>query len=845
MRDDATSYVTLQLPRAPETGLDGYARPCVLPFNGNSAVSAFPISEIDDLRIEQGLVIKDLLHVMLGHEGSYIRYSDRYNPNDRQQLIQGPDFRIAKHMDISFKGIAKKLVKIGKHYCGVNAFIQLYDEPAYGKVIQRLCHEITKFLYDFHFSIEQLELRFNTDPSFTVNILETSLEQTVAPRLSLLYELVIALDQEDRSREIVRTNPNHHNFSNFIQNIQNDLKQSGDVNMSAETSSLNRCKGGVALNILHAQINQRNGDPASFSFLSTLYNSIAAEYVVMLNKWLCNGDLDDQFEEFFIRESSVPNIIDPNSEKYWDELYMIRIDGLIHQFSRNDFQTKLLLTGKYLNIFKAYTHINDVLALGERTDPIVNLHAQDLEVKIERYFDRANQLVLKLIFEGMNLTQLVARFQKHLLLNDAFVINSFISKTFNDLRRNKYGISTTRLISSYAESLKASLHGNDPVWNGEGDSDDILNDQTISIDSTSFFDLAFEILNVQSFDAQNALQSGNASAAFKSLINRTVGVEHMTSSASENTQYKSKSIQEYVISGINLDATIPFPINLVFTQNFVFEYQMMFKMQALLAYATQQLNVTWNEINCSTVWRFQGYNRNVTKWLLRCRVLHKRMKDFLVQFQLYVNYDVVNASYDDLIGYLQGIASSVSAKKLVEYEPREITPANQFSDSSMFSYFSTNPNSIFDEKIKLQQRDIDKAALRMDEVVGRIGTFLNVVLRDSLLTNQDLILVLKNIIFIIIEYNEQLVKFKKHIIMLHPLLFEQYSNDYPTKFDGARMSKADIAKRFDTLNEIVTDYYQRFNDSLSEFIYSARAIGDVENQKLLVLVETLEKCFPS
>lgn len=835
MRDDTPAAVTLQVPRG-EIGLEGLARSCVAPHNIANAVAAFPISEIDDLRIEQALVIKDLLFVMLGHEGSYIRYSDRYSPSDSRQLVVGPDFRIAKHMDISLKGIAKKLVKIGKHYCGVNAFIQLYDEPAYGKVMQRLCYEISRFLYDFHSTIEQLERQFNTDPSFTISIFENALDQTVVPRLSLLYDLVVALDQDDRSRELVRANPSHHNFSNFIENIQRDLRQTGDVNMAAETTSLSRCRGGVALNILHTQINQRNGDPQAFDFLTSIYNAIAADYVTMLNKWLRDGEVDDQFDEFFIKENNVPSVIDMNSEKYWDDLYMIRIDGLVHQFSRNDIQAKLLATGKYLNVFKQCTNINDFLGFGEHIEPIVNLHAQDLELKVERYFDRANRFMLKLLFEGMDVGQLVTGFQQAYLIDDAFTTNSFIGRTFNDLRRNKYGISTTRLTSCYREIINAG-------WNGE--ENPLSFSQNISVDSTNFFDLANEILNVQSFDAQNALQSGNATAAFKSLINRTVEAGNVSSSASDNTQYNSKSIDEYTISGINLECGLPFPLNLIFTQNFVFEYQMMFKLQMLLAYLTQQINVTWTEINCSTVWKFPGYERKVSKWLLRCRVLHKRMKDFVNQFQLYVDYDVVQPSYEELAMYLLNVTSSLEAVKLIEQRSSGGEPGHPLSDTSMYNYYNDKSHDIFEEKIKLQQSDSDTSALRMEEVTARMGSYLNGILRDSFLTNRDLITVLKSILYIIIQYNEQLVKFKKHIIMLHPVLFEQYSNDYPSKFDGARMGQQDIDDRFETLDEIVTDYYQRFNDTLSQFIYSAKAVGELENQRLLVLVERLDQCFPS
>lgn len=828
MRDEESSFVTLQLPHAGDAGLQAYARSCVLPHKLPSAVPAFPISEIDDLRIEQALVIKDLLLVMLGHEGAYIRYLDRYNASDSRQVILGPDFRIAKHMDISLKGIAKKLVKIGKQYCGLSAFVEFYDEPAYGKVVQRLCHEISRFLYEYHTTIEQLELLFNSDPSFTISILENKLDHTVAPRMGLFYNLIVALDLDDRTREVVRVNPSHHNFSNFIENIQRDLKQSGDVNMAAETSSMNRCKGGVALNILYSQIADHTGNHQAFNFLTTIYNLISIDYVAMLNKWLGDGIVDDQFDEFLIKENAVSSIFDANSEKYWDELYTIRIDGLVHQCSFNETQAKLLATGKYLNVFKACANINDFLGFDEGMEPIASLHPQELEVKLARYFDRANRLMLKLLFDGMEVTNLVSTLQQTYLVNNSFHLDSFVAKSFNELRKNKHGISTSRLAASYKD-ISAGR-------NGQHNSFDLY---SVSVETTGFFDLANEILNVKSFDAHNALASDNATAAFKALIDRTADAGNISSAGSEQ-QYDSKGIEEYTVMALNLDTSMPFPLNLIFTQNFVFEYQMMFKLQALLAFTTQQMNVTWNEINCSTVWKFPGYDSRIIKWLLRCRVLQKRMKDFLSQFQRYIDYDVVEPLYLELSSYICQVNNSIQKLSLVDRsDPKELTPV---ADSSMHFFDS---NSIFEEKNRLQQHENTKADLRVEEVRAQVASYLNGVLRDSFLTHSDLITVLKNIVLIIIQYNEQLVKFKKHIIMLDSRLFEEYSHEYPAKFDGARMGEHDIEERFNTLNDIVTDYYLRFNMNLSEFIYSAKAVGEMENARLLILVERLELCFPS
>lgn len=85
-------------------------------------VRSYPLSDLQDLNVQQGLIIKDLLFSLLGFESFYIRYSEKYDETNVDCKIRGPDFKIAKHLDISLKSITKKLIKFGKFYSGLDGF---------------------------------------------------------------------------------------------------------------------------------------------------------------------------------------------------------------------------------------------------------------------------------------------------------------------------------------------------------------------------------------------------------------------------------------------------------------------------------------------------------------------------------------------------------------------------------------------------------------------------------------------------------------------------------------------------------------------------------------------------
>lgn len=802
----------------------------------SSRIKPHSLGNLDDLKVQQGLIIKDLLFSLVGFEGSYIRYSEKYDTKNIESIIRGPDFKIAKHLDISLKSIAKKLVRYGKFYSGLKSFLEIYNQAEFGQIVSKLCWFVSEFLSHYQAVIVNIETQFKFNPLFNLNILENILNQEVGNKLVHLYDIIIKI-HEDSTIRSSKINSNY--FQNFVESIQNDLIATGSIDMATDLNKFNVCKGGLVLNIIQERISAYNGDALSYSFLNDVFESVSESYVNQLNHWLINGEIDDPFEEFLVKKNnnlSNNYIIKVNLEKYWDELYMTKIDGLIIQFQSKDLQSKILSTGKFLNIFKNCTGLDNFDNLNDYLVPISSLNAQDLTLKINNFYDRSNKLITKLLFEGFHFMKIFNTFQCSYLSNDSFNICKFIDKSLNDLRRNKYLIPTTRVIKNYNDCFQ--LRSDDQV--------------KFSINSTNFYDLAKEIINIKSFDAEKAINSKNSS--FKQLLNKSLERYQINSDSAVEGNYDPDKIDEYSVFGVNLDFDLGFPLNLIITENYLFEYQLLFKFQVILKFVDGILDNSWKEINYSTVWKYEGFDNRVKKWILRCRILHKRMKDFMNEFQYYIYEEIIDCNYKEMTKQLTNIEAKYKAKsfstQMKEQSNSSIVEDGRFLHKNNAGSIYNN-NALFDVKINQhkQKNHVDNGNLGDNEadlinLIRSLGSYLNNILNDSLITNYELIESMKDIFDIVIQFNNYLSRLKKSLIMINGDLFEKFNQDYPGKFENKPIDNESINKRFENLDNLLNSYFEVFNYSITNFIVNLRKVNEVENQLIIVLIERLERCFP-
>lgn len=795
--------------------------------------------DISDTATQEALVVQDLLYVLIGYEGNYVRYSERYDATRVQDRIRGPDFKTAKHLNVALKTITKKLATYGKWYSGLENFVQIYDHPKLGRVNQRLCCEIRRFLKEY----QRLVLEFESHVKvalFSVTEMDNTIMQRCANTMAHLYEIANTIHMRTEERTESPT------FNSFLEFVKQDLEMNGSISSSTDTNKFTVCKGGVVLQLVTERINAYKGDSVAFNFLTQLFDAISTDYVALLNDWLLEGHVQDPFGEFFIKKNDLPtNIFYSNMEKYWSELYVIKLDGVPDQLSNKDIQQKILATGKYLNIFRQCSGTVSFQNLPEfahaSANPIESLFSPDLHLKIIHTYKLANKLFLRLLLEGYHFHSLIEGLHETFLLNRSFEIDKFLTAAFHDLSRDKHSVPTARIQRLYDQIVRKPL---DVPKNGDTDILDILPYcEGFSVDTNNFYELAEEIIAIESFDADKEMKDTDTVLnAIKRIVSQSLSRRQASLSESERTRslHDVDAIDQYTVASVNVDLNLPFPINLIVGDNFVFEYQLLFKLQMLLKYASMSTDRTWKEINFSTVWRYRGFHPAVQTSVGRCRALNANVKGFVNLLQSYFNFLIVEDNFKSLLSTLDKYA--LNASKL-------LSPMLSSGNDKNFIKSFFNGNDVFEAKINAMSHKqgpsahIEESFDDVQDMKNHVGTYLNNMLRDTMVTDEKLLLSLHNVLNVVIHINNYMSRLKKSLVLMDERQFAAFRRDMPERFADLEVNPELIGTRAASFKQIVDAYTETFEQAVSDMLFLLRSTGVSENHHLLAFATQLEASF--
>ena len=793
------------------------------------------LSQISNLNIQQALIIRELLFTLLGHEGHYIQYSKRYDPTSQISRIEGPDYKIAKNLDISLKVITKKLVKFGKFYSGLKSFIQVFDNNKFGKIVQKFCSEVRKFLSSYQQVLINVEHEFKFNKNFNLNMLDLLLHQEISNEMTHLYQIGIEISRITEERQKMSQAEIMGNFEPTT--LANTSMNGINSEPNLYYGKFDCCKGGLLLQVIQERMVYYKGDPTSLDFLTQLFDIVSSDYIGMLNQWLLEGVINDPFDEFMIREKRMPDsfmeIFQSKSEYYWNELFLIKIDGLLNQFQNSTIQSKILNTGKYLNIFKRCTGLHNFESLKEKLTTITNLAAPDLELKIDEFYHRANKMLMKLLFDGYNFPSVVNIFQRLFLFADSFQIDNFIDSTFSELKRGKLKISVSRLQKQYDDIFKEKIENKVGVRPSVYDV--LKKNQKLSVTSESLYKVVEELMekNLDYLISDNNLRGiFHRVASLRDDLRLTI--LSTADSATENVK------DEPTITSVDLTIPLPFPLNLVLNQQLSYQYEIMFKLLINIKFISKYNSSNWQEMNYSKIWTNSHFNSSVKKWILRCRVLHSRICSFIHELENYIVHDVIEHNFEEIKNLIHTTATNLATSELGSDINDE--GDNIFNGSLIRGTF--NNNSIFDSKVhKHRTTTYVEGISTVEQLIQKFLDYSSTLLNDSLLTREESLRQLRKMLDFIFHFNNYIVQVKKVLVLLNHELFNEYSKEFPTKFEKP-MDQELIDKRFANLSDTFLMQYEKFGENLVTFLATIKQVGERENQGLLELSNRLELCFP-
>jgi gamma-tubulin complex component 2 len=498
-----------------------------------------------DVRVQESLVIEDLLYCMLAIDGEYITRN-------------GNEFFVDPDMDSSLSVLVLRMLPVFRYYQHLEEFIEEHASFEYGKTYHAFCASLRGILQDYQLLVAQLEHQAHTDPDFSL--------QKMWFYISPSIETLGTIDQ-------------------LLTNIeQKELHQrKAELHLILQDSSK---VGGSLLTILSERMNLMGGSDKTRDVYSHLLKDSAKPYFEILREWVCEGYLDDQFGEFMIQEKSIPKerLLDDYNDTYWEQRYTLQHD-LVPKFLEK-YKEKILTTGKYLNVLRECQRNIQVLE-PEIVKPVTGIPAALkvvngdalLEV-IESAYSQSNESLLNLLRHELQLRNRLKTLKTFFLLSQSDYLTHFLDIAEDHLLCMVDQISLPKVMSLLELVLRtpSTTSSIDPFnvdvrieFSGM-----TLLEQLIKINSMVGIDMKKHIQNLKSskpFSIQDSLASST---------NIEVNLELLRG--------------DKPLTGVDcfmLNYTAPFPLSLVLNRKIMTKYQMLFRHVFQCKYLERHLSQVW------------------------------------------------------------------------------------------------------------------------------------------------------------------------------------------------------------------------------------------------------------
>uniref|UniRef100_A0A915IAS9 Gamma-tubulin complex component n=1 Tax=Romanomermis culicivorax TaxID=13658 RepID=A0A915IAS9_ROMCU len=249
------------------------------------------------LEFQEKLLISDLIFVLQGVEGEYIRISEK----DNKKLI----LSIEPSFDSALRTLVYRILPLAIDFDKVVNFCRNYGLYVKGLIIQAYCSSLKILIEEYLTLISQLEFQ----PSMSIQ------------KLYL-----------------------------YVQPVQKTMRLLAEF---CEQISKNKAHGGGVLSYLHKKCAEFSGDKSATDLCNFLLNYASRPYVKMLERWLYFGEIFDTYSEFMIRENIDPKKKLPSGAAFdeienWEYRYYVKVEMCPSNLT--SVADKILNCGKYLNI---------------------------------------------------------------------------------------------------------------------------------------------------------------------------------------------------------------------------------------------------------------------------------------------------------------------------------------------------------------------------------------------------------------------------------------------------------------------------------------------------------------
>ena len=419
-----------------------------------------PIAPLSSMSVQEqeSALINDLLYVLIGTEGKYIRMQpSRESPNKHTIGVE-------RGGDELVYTAATRIIKICPLYSTV---VHYAEDVNFGLVNEALAAPIRELVKEYLSLISNLQIRALRD-EMTLQSMWLSL-QTIFYRMEALKQI---LDQISRDS----------------------------------------CYGGHTLSVLHNRVVNFSTDPRTHEFCLKLMQAASEPYFEILEKWLYLGVIEDPYGEFFIDDtenkdsrnlfsSHIKSNIRANTNQknididtFWRKRFT-RDDSKVPDFLKLK-QEKIFDTGKYLSVVRQYG--KKAFRPLSYTSLSYCTESRIYDERIDEAYKFSSKELLDLLLVENKLIERLCSLKRYFLFSSGDFFVQFMDMADEELSKTKDDINMVRLESLLELALRTSSCNNDPH----------KDDVHIKMSDGSLFQIMTSInsTNTNSFEEEQARQ---------------------------------------------------------------------------------------------------------------------------------------------------------------------------------------------------------------------------------------------------------------------------------------------------------------------------------------------------
>lgn len=589
------------------------------------------------LDAQEKVIVEDLLFVLMGFEGQYIRYADTYDPLDEKSQLAGPQFGIQSGLDPSLRDLTHSMLKTATHYCSVEAFVEVQSREEMGTINHALCAAMRKLLKDYMILIAQLEHQMLTNEDFTLHQVSLHIKPTAHMMLqlySVAHEVLKENSMLDNEDELDQTDD--------FENILESLREGKDTAIPGKKV----CKGGGVLRLLTKRLSAMAGDPAARQLLTLLLREASRPYMAMLNEWLHHGNVRDPHQEFLIKEQKSirrEGLEQDYTDEYWEKRYTLRQDLVPPQLDA--VKDKVLLAGKYLNVVRECGGIKNVSqVLDASTDVPHTFDDPRFLENVSGAYAFANRSLMSLLLTTHALPARLRSLKHYFFLDRSDFFSYFLELAHSELRKPANNVNTGKLQSLLDIVIRqpGSVAAEDPF----------KEDVKVVMNDVGLTGWLMRVVTVQGMDAD------------------ATSLSTYTPHAAASTTSDSKDEKFLGYEALTLDYAVPFPLSLVVSRVTLTRYQLLFRYLLSLRHLETLLTNSWTEHTKVRSWNYKpakktDVTRKVENWKRRAWCLRSRMLCFVQQLLYFCTSEIIEPNW---LAFMARLAQAEGTDEPVEGE---------------------------------------------------------------------------------------------------------------------------------------------------------------------------------